>query len=69
MKNQIVSDTTTALFTQAGLDEKFRADFAKAISAVFDAGAASCQEVHVTPALSCEEIAAFRAAVLALIAK
>ena len=69
MKNQIVSDTTTALFTQAGLDEQFRAVFAKAISAVFDAGAASSQEVHVTPALSCEEIAAFRAAVLALIAK
>jgi hypothetical protein len=69
MKNQIVNDTVTALFNQAGLDEKFRPDFAKAISAVFDAGAASCQEVHVTPALSSEEIAGFRAAVLALLGK
>ena len=69
MKNQIVTDTVTALFNQAGIDEKFRADFAKAVAAVFDAGAASCQEVHVSAPLSSEEIAAFRAAVLALLGK
>lgn len=69
MKDKIVNDTTTALFTQAGIDEKFREDFTKAISAVFNAGAASSQEVHVSAPLSGAEIAALRTAVLALITK
>jgi len=69
MKNQIVTDTVTALFNQAGIDEKFREDFTKAIAAVFDAGAASSQEVHVSAPLSGAEIGALRAAVFALITK
>ena len=64
MKNQLITDTTTALLTQANIGDDFRADFAKAIAAVFDAGAATATTKVISSPLSDAEIAAFRASLL-----
>ena len=61
--NPIIQDTVTAIFTQTRLDECFRADVTKAVSAVFAAGESSGAVVVNSAPLSAEEIAAFRSIV------
>lgn len=57
MKEQIVNDTVKAMFDQAGLDERFRADFTKAVAAVYDAGAAA---TNPGPSTDAEKFAALK---------
>lgn len=59
--NPTVADTVTKLLDQAGLDDRFRADFTKAVQAVFDAGAASNATVYQSAPLTDAEIALARA--------
>lgn len=60
MKNQIITDTVSNIIQQAGLDDRFRADFTKAVAAVYDAGAESAATVVKSVPLTDAEIAAFR---------
>lgn len=60
MKNQIVSDTVSNILQQAGLDDRFRVDFTKAVEAVYDAGASSASTVVKSVPLTDAEIAALR---------
>ena len=60
MKNQIVSDTVSNILQQAGLDDRFRADFTKAVEAVYDTAAASASPVVKSVPLTDAEIAAIR---------
>lgn len=57
MKDQLVTDTVSALLTQAKLDDRFRADFTKAIGAVYDAGAAA---TNPGPTTDAEKFAALK---------
>jgi hypothetical protein len=54
----IVQDTTSAILTQAGLDERYRPDFAKAIAKVYEAGIAAAPKSVTTAAapLSADEV-------------
>jgi hypothetical protein len=56
----IVSDTVTNIIQQAGLDERFRADFEKSVAAVYAAGVESAATVVKSVPLTDAEIAAFR---------
>lgn len=60
MKNQIVQDTVSNLITQAGIDEKFRPDFVKAVAAVYDAAHDAAAPVVESAPLTDAEIASFR---------
>lgn len=60
MKDALIQDTATALLKQVKADDKFRADFVRALAAVYDAGAATVPPAVVAP-MTGEEIAAFRA--------
>ena len=60
MKNTLVSDCVTNIIQQAGLDERFRADFEKSVGAVYDAAAATTSTVVKSVPLTDAEIAAFR---------
>lgn len=60
MKNQIVSDTVSSILQQAGLDDRFRADFTKAVEAVYSTAVASASPVVKSVPLTDAEIAAFR---------
>lgn len=58
--NPTVADTVTKLLDQAGLDDRFRADFTKAVQAVYDAGRAANATVYQSVPLTDAEIAALR---------
>jgi len=59
--NPIVADTVTQLLSLARLDDAFRADFAKAVQADYDAGHAANATVYESVPLTDAEIAALRA--------
>jgi hypothetical protein len=61
MKNTTVADTVSAILDQAGLDDRFRADFTRLVASVWDAGAASSAVVYKSVPLTDAEIAAVRA--------
>ena len=58
--NAHVKDTVSRLLTQAKLDDRFRADFEKEVSAVYVAGAASTQTIVKSAPLTDAEIALLR---------
>lgn len=61
MKDTIIADTVNSLLDQAGLDDRFRADYTKRVTAVWDAAAASAAPVYRSVPLTDAEIAALRA--------
>ena len=61
MKNTTVADTVSKILDQAGLDDRFRADFTKLVEAVWDAAAATSATVYKSAPLTDAEIAAVRA--------
>lgn len=60
MKNTVTQDAVKAIFDQTQLDDRFRADVLKVVSAVYDAGALTAQTVVKSEPLNADEIAAFR---------
>ena len=59
-RSTAVTETVNAILAQAGLDERYRADFSKLVGAAFDAGAATTQTVFKSEPLNAAEIAGLR---------
>lgn len=60
-RESTVTDTVNKLLDQAGLDERFRADFSKAVAAAYDAGQKAGGTFVTSAPLSDAEIALLRA--------